>query len=83
MLMSIFNLIYLFNVKPFVEISDNYVEIFEELTVLGVASILPLFTDMLDDSDTRWDLGWLIVAVLFFNLFINTIIILVNMWRTL
>ncbi len=51
--------------------------------MLGVACILPDFTDLYDDAEMKWKLGWFIITVVFLNLFVNSIIIFKSMVRTL
>ncbi len=80
--MCIFQLLYLCEFKPFITSEDRFIETLEELTVLIIACILPDFTDLYDDADMKWNLGWFIIAVIFLNLFVNMIILIKNMVLT-
>ena len=44
--------------RPYRSRSQNHWEIFNELTVLGVAYCLFGFTDWIDDNDVRFTIGW-------------------------
>lgn len=81
--MCIFKLLYLSEARPFLDSEDTLIEAQEELTVPIVACCLPDFTDILDNNEMKWNLGWFIIIVLFFNLFLNTVIIIRSMIRTL
>lgn len=81
--MSISQAVYLIKFKPLLESKDRNLLVFEEMSVLLVACILPCFTDMFEDDDMKWNLGWLVIAIIFANFFINFIIILYSFCKTL
>ncbi len=81
--MCIFQLLYLYECRPFTDPKDAWVENLEELSVLSVACILPDFTNLYDDAEMKWKLGWFIIAVVFLNLLVNSVLIVLGMGRTL
>ena len=76
-------MLYIIEVKPLPDKEDRYILLFEELSVLMVACILPNFSGILDDDEMKWNLGWVIIAIIFANFFVNLIVIIKNMIKTI
>ena len=63
--------------KPLITPAQNYSDFFNELTVMSSVYFLFLFTDYISDASMSDLIGWSLVLLLAFNIFINAIQILV------
>jgi len=76
--LSLINLTYLISQQPFESQFANRIEIFNELTVLGISEMT---TTLLNRSCTplfKNEVGWVIIAIATFNIFINIAIVAVS-----
>jgi len=53
------------------ESSKNKMELFNELTILVVACLLFIFTDIGKNIDARISGSWAIIGIILFNLIVN------------
>jgi hypothetical protein len=74
--------------RPFIDDSDDYLDIFNEFSIMGLAYACVMFTDFLDDSEAKYEIGWACVFLFGVNLVVNigfilvkTVISLVQMLR--
>ncbi len=56
-------------------------ELFNESCIFTTTVIFYLFTDYVDDSLTKWNAGWMQVALILFNFLVNVIYIVFQMTR--
>ena len=63
-------LIYLAMVRPFEEDYLNDLEFFNECCTLGMAYFLILFTDWMPDVNIRWNSGFIMIALIGFNMLV-------------
>jgi len=68
-------LIYLAMVRPFEEDYLNDLEFFNECCTLGMAYFLILFTDWMPDVNIRWNSGFIMIALIGFNMLVNWAVI--------
>ena len=68
MAFSLANLIFIILAKPFTTRKANYTEIYNELTVLAVATHLFTFTDFVPDASKRKEIGYSIIAIVLMNM---------------
>ena len=76
MLMSMLNLVYIAYCYPLENLVLNRLEVFNELTILGVGMILPTFTDMVSHPVIKDEAGWALNALVLGNLGVNIVYIL-------
>ena len=62
---------YLLGYKPYEKSLQNNNEIFNELCILLTNYHLFAFTDFVEDPELQFLLGWSVIGILFFNIFIN------------
>ena len=74
-------LAYIFNYHPFNSRFANLIEIFNELTVLSMGYLNLTYTDFLDDKKLIFDIGWLQLVIVCFNLLVNTTFIVVDILK--
>jgi hypothetical protein len=55
---------------------NNYLEIFNEFSILAIAYHLCIFTDFVEDTGLQYEVGWSVIVVTILNLLINTLVIL-------
>ena len=75
-LASVLNVILLIWVKPYETPHANRIEIFNELTILAVATHLPIFTDFVPSVDQQTIAGYSLIAVVLLNVLVHLIIML-------
>jgi hypothetical protein len=75
---SVLTLGYLIGNMPFKKDLDNWIEIFNEITVLVVTHVVLSFINPLHAVEVRLMLGWFMIISTSFNIVSNLIIILVN-----
>ncbi len=69
-------MIYLGSVKPFDKPYMNYLEIFNEATILVVSYHLLIFSDYVPSTLIKYYFGYSIIAITSLNLFVNMLIII-------
>ena len=67
---------YLAGVMPFEKKYQNYLEIFNELCILGATYHLITFTNYVDNSDLQYNSGWSIIAITTLDILVNMIVIM-------
>lgn len=75
---------YIMAKRPFKEPSHNRMEAYNEATVLIAAYPLLIFTDWVSSEERKFDVGWFLVALICFNIFVNIsalVITLVNIGK--
>ena len=78
---TVFVIQYLWRVFPFENTFLNRQEIINECTVLCASYPLLTFTSFLRDEDRRIEFGWVVVAIILFNLFFNIAVLVVQLTR--
>ena len=63
--------IYLLWYRPFAENFLNYIEAFNETTILALTYFLFCFTDFVPDAETRYKLGFAYIVTSFVNLVVH------------
>ena len=66
---------YLLKTLPYDDGLLNFVEIFNETTLLICSYILLLFTDYIEDAQMRSDIGWVYGCIVAVNLIVNWLIL--------
>ena len=66
---------YLLKTRPYDDGLLNFVEIFNETTLLICSYILLLFTDYIEDAQMRSDIGWVYGCIVAVNLIVNWLIL--------
>jgi hypothetical protein len=61
--------------RPYDDGLLNFVEIFNEATLLICSYILLLFTDYIEDAQMRSDIGWVYGCIVAVNLIVNWLIL--------
>ncbi|CDW83265.1 UNKNOWN [Stylonychia lemnae] len=69
----IVQILYLLIVRPYIKQIQNIVEIINELSVLLISLLLPVFTDFNYNFLSQYNLGYLIIAILLLVTLINAI----------
>ena len=59
------------NVKPFNKKSLNYLECFNEISLLAISIFLLTFTSFIDDVDLRFMIGWYYIGFVVFIVSLN------------
>ncbi len=72
-------MVYLIKIKPFEQKKRNYIEYFNEAGILLISYLLPLVTDLFEDGETRFLIGWVILGIVLLIFFVNTLMIIVDM----
>ena len=73
--LSMFLLSYYFSVLPMVDSINNFIQIFNEILVMLVIVTLFLFTDYVEDPETRYRFGGHLNVLLAANVGINLIVL--------
>jgi hypothetical protein len=68
-------------VKPFESKAMNYFELYNEATILSFSYIIIVNLGLLSDTQMRYDLGWLLIALILANIGINLIRIIKTLCR--
>ena len=63
--------IYLAVVRPFAIPALNFVECFNEICILVEGYGLLTISDVIDDYNFKWDIGWAFIALLLVNFVVN------------
>lgn len=61
-------------VKPFIEKFNNRLEVFNESCVMILGSIMFLYTPFVKDSDVKFNIGWIMIAITVLQILVNLII---------
>jgi len=61
--------------RPFLHPRENNLEIFNELSVLSVGIICFGFGPLIETGKVRYQLGWVVVAIVLLNFIVSTIVI--------
>ena len=69
--MSIMQLSFVMMVWPLDSVRGNFMEIFNEGCVLVCGYHLLLFTDFVEDPETKWRAGWSLLGLVLFNILLN------------
>jgi hypothetical protein len=75
---SVLTLGYLIGNMPFKKEVDNWIEIFNEITVLTVTHIVLSFINPMHAVEVRMMLGWFMIISTSFNIVTNLHIVLIN-----
>ena len=75
---NLFTLSYLLTVRPFATKFQNYLEIFNETCVLATTYFILLFSDLIADIKIRYNLGWVMIGIVVFNILVNMVIMLIQ-----
>jgi len=78
LLSTLFVMCYIGYVEPYKEKARNTFEWFNELTVLVASYALLTFTPWVDDNDTRYLVGWVMIGVVALNMVGNITMMLVT-----
>ena len=62
---------YLINYRPLKCKEEGHLELFTEMCMLLFIYTMLTFTDFTEDIDTKYQMGWVAIAIFFFNLLIN------------
>ncbi len=62
---------YLGAVRPFEKQYQNYLEIFNEICILGAAYHLLTLTNYMDDFDMQYNTGWSLITITALNMIVN------------
>lgn len=81
--MCLANILFLFLTRPYESPSANNTEIFNELTILAIATHLFLFTDFLEDDDMQMFAGYSLIGVVLFNVLVHMLIMLIYSLKSL
>jgi hypothetical protein len=69
-------MIYTFASKPFVDQKMNYLDVFNESTIMAIAYLTVPFSDIMMDPVFKFDIGWTVLYIFMANLFINIFFLL-------
>ena len=78
LLSSIATFVYSCSVRPFTENSVNFMDMFNETTIMLLSYLTVPFTDYLLEAEFKYKIGWIIIAVFLTNLAINILYILLK-----
>jgi hypothetical protein len=76
-------IIYLTIVKPYQTLLSNILEIFNEITFLLCGYCCFLFTNFIDNIQTKYDIGWIFIAIVLTDLVTNILAIFANLMITI
>ena len=68
-------MMFLIFVKPFDSKVVNYIEIFNEICILLCIYCMIVYTDFNLDKDIKWNVGWVICAVVALNIIVNVAVL--------
>ena len=66
---------YILMIMPFEDPLLNYMELFNESSILATSYFLLAFTDFVPEAETRYTIGWVFSGVVALNLVVNWIIL--------
>jgi hypothetical protein len=69
--------IYIGTVKPFEEKLSNYMEMFNEITIMAITYHLFLLTDFMPDTKSQYDVGYSLIMITCLNILVNMGIIII------
>mmetsp|Transcript_14758 Transcript_14758/g.10662 ORF Transcript_14758/g.10662 Transcript_14758/m.10662 type:complete len:89 (+) Transcript_14758:654-920(+) len=75
-MINLLTFMYVMGIAPFTEQLLNYLEYFNEFTVLVISYFLIFFTDFAEDKEMEYRLGWIVIVLTLFNILVNLIIIM-------
>ena len=75
---SIMMATYAIRSKPFHDMNQNYLDIFNEICISLMSYLTLCFTDFVFQATTKYELGWWAVVVFATNLAVNILYILIN-----
>jgi len=61
--------------KPYKLSANNRIEIFNEFNLLLVNYHLTCLTDLVQDGDTRYLIGWIMIIVTIFGIIVNLLLL--------
>lgn len=64
--------------SPFEEKQMNYLEYFNEITIMAVLCQTILFTDYIDNAYMQYNVGWSVIATTVLNLLVNMTVLIIN-----
>jgi hypothetical protein len=66
-------LFYILKVKPYTIMQDNYIELFNELTILTVYTMLTPFIHESEgfNGEIKYEHGFAVASIIFFNVLVN------------
>jgi hypothetical protein len=79
LLISLFYLIFLINIRPYDSFLSNILEIYNEITLLLCSFCCYIFSDFVTDIDSRYSAGWYFVSFASVNILINLVLISYNL----
>ena len=75
---------YIIKCRPFTQMIDNYVELFNELTILVVFTLItPYVHDTSFSVERKYDHGFVVSSVIFLNVLVNFILFLKSTFKQL
>ena len=83
MLMSFFNLIYFIEYKPFRNSINNFMESLNEGFYLVTVYYMFIFSDIYEDYNMKYMIGWSFIAVVALQIIINFSIIIIISFKDL
>ena len=63
-------------VRPFANPALNFIECFNEGCLLLEGYGLIFISDIVDDNEFKWEMGWAFIGLLIFNYLVNMLVIL-------
>lgn len=63
-------------VRPFIEDSDDILDIFNELSIMSLCYLCVTYTLFVDGNFTKYQIGWVNVGLFFLNLLGNLLFII-------
>ena len=73
-LSSLMCVLFSLNVKPFITKSLNFIDCFNEISLLAISIFLLMFTSFIDNVDLRFLIGWFYIGFVIFIVVVNLVL---------
>ena len=80
-LVSLFMCVYIITVRPFKKAIHNNMEIFNEVCIMLACYFLLAFSEWVNDGYLKYTLGWMMVILVLFNIFVNLVLTMLTAYK--
>lgn len=68
---SNFVVVYTSSVQPFIDNSDDILDIVNEFTIMTLCYFSTAYTQFVQDNEIKYKIGWIAIALVLLNLIVN------------
>lgn len=68
---SIFVVVYTSSVQPFIDDSDDILDIFNEFTIMTLCYFCVTYTQFVPETELKYSIGWIAIGIVLINLIGN------------